>query len=80
MTTLQDELFCGDPELLAKLFVPQDYQSSLIRESIIISKEDYENINNPIILTSTLMLPFLLYGRLAANESADDTNTMEMTI
>jgi len=80
MTTLQDELFCGDLELLAKPLVTQDSQSSLIRESIIISKEYYENINNTVILTSPLMLPFLRNRRFAANDSADDTNTMEITI
>jgi hypothetical protein len=80
MTTLQNELFCGSAEVLEQLFVPQDYYSSLIRESIIISKEYYENINNPVILTSTLMLPFLPNGRFAANDNAGDTDTMEIVI
>tara|TARA_R100000458_G_C8058164_1_gene102317 strand:- start:213 stop:446 length:234 start_codon:yes stop_codon:yes gene_type:complete len=71
------EVFCGDPKLLNKLFVPQDSHSSLIRESIIISKEQYENINNPILLTRDSMRPFLLYSRLAAKENTDD-NPLEV--
>jgi len=70
-------VFCGNPDLLKKQYVPQDSRSSLIRESIIISKEDYENINNPILLTCDLMRPFLPFRRRAAKENTDD-NPMEV--
>ena len=44
------EVFCGDPRLLQELFVPQDSHSSLIRESIVITKEREKNIKKLTVI------------------------------